>query len=55
MKEKSYLSPYTKVTLNRDKDPRNLRFLPKSLANRKIEKFKVIEAFVMFIIITFST
>ena len=58
MNRKSYLSSNTKVTLDKDKNPRNPRFLLKSLSNKQteeIQKFKVIEAFVMFILITFST
>ena len=58
MNEKSYSSSSTKVTLDKDKNPKNPRFLLKSLSNKQteeIQKFKVIEAFVMFILITFST
>ena len=58
MKEKSYSSSSTKVTLDKVKNPKNPRFLLKSLSNKQtveIQKYKVIEAFVMFIVITFST
>ena len=57
MNEKSYLSSNTKVTLGKDKNPRNPRFLLRTLSKEKNSnsKTQVIEAFVMFIVITFST
>ena len=51
MKEKSYSSSSTKVTLDKVKNPRNPRFLLRTLSNKKNSnsKTQVIEAFVMFI------
>ena len=51
MKAKSYSSSSTKVTLDKVKNPRNPRFLLRTLSKEKNSnsKTQVIEAFVMFI------
>ena len=50
MKAKSYSSSSTKVTLDKVKNPRNPRFLLKTLSKKNSNsKTQVIEAFVMFI------